>query len=205
MDNIYQAVEVASPIWQQAVFRLSWWHGLVAVAYGVAAWLCFLNARATREAQGSCAMWCVAAALLCLMGANVMLQGDVFVTQMCRALARLQGWYGQRRELQYLALGLVALAVLGLGLRAFQRFKPHAQSHTDAASAALLALLVLLALRTVSAHGTDAMVNARFFGLSVGRLFELAGIAWVTLSALRNLRQPSTNPESYPSGTGRHV
>ena len=57
-------------------------------------------------------------------------------------------------------------------------------------SLGLLALLLLLAVRTVSAHGTDAVIYARFVGISMGRFFELTGIALVMWGALRSLFQP---------------
>lgn len=204
MDNVYQAIEYATPIWQQAVFQLNWPHGLVAGAYGAVAWLCFLNARLTKEAFGRCSIWCVAVMLLCFLGANVLLQGDVFVTHVVRTLARLQGWYEQRRELQYLLIGLVALSVLVLGYKTRQRFELYTPSEVGMVSAGLLALVLLLAMRTVSAHGTDAVINTRFAGLSTGRLLELLGITSVALGALRNLRQPLANFKFNSPGS-RHV
>lgn len=205
MDSIYQAIGTATPIWQQAVFHLGRWHALVAGAYGVAAWLCFLNARLIKEAWGVDSTWCVAAVLMCLLGANVVLQGDVFVTQTFRALARLQGWYGQRSELQYLAIGFIALAVLGLGVRIFQRIGSGAQTDSDAVSAGLLALLLLLCVRTVSAHGTDVVINVRLAGFSMGRFLELACLGWVIVGALRSLYLPSAAPETRRTGSARHV
>ena len=208
IQSLYQATKHASPIWQQAVYHLSWSHGLVASAYGVAAWLCFLNVQTEEEAQGSCALWCAATVLLCLLGANVVLQADVLVTQTIRTLARLQGWYGQRREWQYLLIGFMALAVLlalNSKIRQLQRFRPYVQTHTVAVSAALLALLMLFAVRLVSAHGTDAVLNVRLLGVSIGRLFELAGIASVVWGALFSLHRPLANPKRYLQGIDRHV
>ncbi len=205
MGSFVQAIEYAHPIWQEAIFNLGWGHGLVASAYGVAAWLGFLNARVARQTQGDCSIWCGAALLMCLLGANTVLQGDVFATQLFRALSRLQGWYGHRREFQYAAIGLIALIALSLGFWIFQRFETYAQIHSGSVSAGLIALLLLLAVRTVSAHGTDAVMNSRYLGLSVGRLFELAGIGWVMWGALRNLHLPWVNPETYQTGKGHHV
>jgi hypothetical protein len=209
MDNavqsLYQAIDYASPIWQQAVYRLNASHGLVACAYGVAAWLCFMNVEMTKETLVPCSIWCSATVLLCLLGANVVLQADVFVTQMCRALARLQGWYGQRRELQYLLIGSMAPVVLGAGFWLFKRLEANAQPGSGAVGAGLLALVLLLAVRAVSAHGTDAVLNARLVDVSLGRLFELSGIAWVMVGASRNLRQPCGTPKSCLRSTDRHV
>lgn len=200
MQSLHQAIEYASPIWQQAIYRLSWSHGLVASAYGVAAWLCFLNVQAKEEVQGSCTLWYAATVLLCLLGANVVLQADVFVTQTIRALARSQGWYGQRRVLQYLLIGLMALAVvLALNSRTWlsQRFRPCTQPNTGAVNAGLLALLMLFAVRLVSAHGTDAVLNVRPLGVSIGRWFELACLARVMWGASFSLRRPFANPKPH--------
>lgn len=205
MANISQAIEYAAPIWQQAVVQLSWWHGLMAGAYGVAAWLCYLNGRFANEVMGSCLMWCAAATLMCMLGVNVLLQGDVFVTQMCRALAKFQGWYEYRRELQYTVVGLIALMVPGLGWLLFQRMAQLAQGDSGLASGGLLVLLVLIAVRMVSAHGTDVLINMRLAGFSVGRLLELVGLAAVIVGALRSLSQPSFATNTYPTGMGRHV
>ncbi|OQW86163.1 MAG: hypothetical protein BWK72_18595 [Rhodoferax ferrireducens] len=208
VHSLYQAIEHASPIWQQAIHRLSWSHGLVASAYGAAAWLCFLNVQAEKEAQGSCALCWAATVLLCLLGANVVLQADVFVTQTLRTMARLQDWYGQRRVLQYVVIGLMALAaLLALNSRIWlsQRFRPNAQTHTGAVSAGLLALLMLFAVRLVSAHGTDAVLDVRLLGVSIGRLFELACLACVMWGALCSLRWPFANPKPYPQGIDHHV
>lgn len=205
MDSLVQASEYAHPIWQDAIFHLGWGHGLVAGAYGVAAWLCFLNARVVRQTQGHCSIWCAAALLMCLLGANIVLQGDVFITQLFRALSRQQGWYGHRREFQYAAIGLIALIALSLGFWIFQRSETYVQIHSGSVSVGLITLLLLLAVRTVSAHGTDAVINSRYLGMSVGRLFELAGIGWVMWGALRNLYLPWVNPEPYQHGKGHHV
>lgn len=204
MENVYKAIEYATPIWRQAVFQLTWPHGLVAGAYGVVAWLCFMNARLTKETLGKCSIWCLAVTLLCFLGANVLLQGDVFVTHVIRTLARLQGWYEQRRELQYVLISVVALSVLVLGNKTCQRYELYAQSDIGMVSAGLVALVLLLAVRTVSAHGIDAVINTRFAGVSIGRLLELLGMACVAFGALRSLRQPWAQLTLRSPG-GRHV
>lgn len=205
MGSFLKAIEYGHAIWQEAIVHLGWGHGLMAGTYGLAAWLCFLNARLARQTQSSCSIWCGVALLMCLLGANSVLQGDVFATQVLRALAKLQGWYGHRREFQYAVIGLIALIALSLGVWMFQRFEAYAQTHAVSASAGLITLLFLLAVRTVSAHGTDAVMSARYLGLSFGRLFELTGIGLVMWGALRNLQLPWANPEPYQPGRSHHV
>jgi hypothetical protein len=52
----------------------------------------------------------------------------------------------------------------------------------------LTLLLALLALRTVSVHGIDAIINLRVVGVSVGRWLEFAGIGLVLRAAFQSLR-----------------
>lgn len=198
MHSLCQAMEQASPLWQQAVDRLGWSHAALVGAYVLAAWLCFLNVQLEEEANGSSTLWWAATVLLCLLGANVVLQADVWVTQTLRALARLQGWYGQRRDWQYLLIGLMALAVpfaTNSKIWRLPSFRANAQTRTGALSAGLLALLMLFAVRLVSAHGTDAVLNVRLLGVSMGRLLELAFLAWVMWGAAFSTRRPLANPQ----------
>lgn len=208
LQSLFQAMDHASLIWQQAIYRLGWSHAAVASAYGAAAWLCFLNMQIEEEALGSCALWWIAAVLMCLLGVNTVLQADVLVTQTFRALSRLQGWYGQRRALQYLVIGLITMAVLttfNSRTRLSQKLNSCSGVKAGAVSAGLLALMLLFVVRLVSAHGTDAVLSMRLFGLSIGRWFEMACITSVMWGALRSLRRPWANPQPQRKDIDRHV
>ncbi len=190
MDTLYQAFDSAGLVWEQALDQVGWLHVLMLVAHLGAAWLCLLNAHIASQATDddeTPGAWLAAAALLCLLGVNSMLQLDLLLTQTVRTMAKLDGWYGQRRELQYeLLAGLVLLALLACGwLRAW--FVANIRE-SEPVALGLLLLLLLLLLAALSAHGTDALLNAQLAGLSVRRLLELAGLGLVACGSWRCLQ-----------------
>jgi len=187
---LVQALGLAEPIWEQSLDRVGWLHLLLLAAYFGAAWLCFVNAHIASQARHSMenpAVWYVAAAVLCVLGVNAMLQLDVLLTATMRAVARLDGWYAQRRVLQYQGLGGLALLVLLSWNRLRAAYVAAARDAAPVALGLSLVLLLLL-LRTVSAHGTDAVLNLDVLGYSLGRWLELGALGLVLLGSLRGLR-----------------
>lgn len=190
METLVDAFAQAAPVWEQAIEQVGWLHVLLLAAYFGVAWLCFLNGHLAGQAKDGTersTVWVVATVLLCLLGVNTLLQLDVLLTATLRALARLDGWYAQRRMLQY--QGLAALALLLL--LSWKHWRAaYVAATRDAAPVALgLALvLLLLLLRMVSAHGTDALLNLGLLGFSLGRWLELCSLGLVLLGAWRGLR-----------------
>ncbi len=188
MNSLFEAASLAAPIWQEAVAHLAWTHLVVAAAYAGAAWLCLLNRHLDRQTQQGLAPWTAATLILVLLAFNTVLCGDVFVTDWLREMARLNGWYAQRRPAQYFA-ALCAVGVLFWRARRGSGAGPGVDVPAARLSAGLAVLLGLLALRTVSAHGTDAVLTARLLGISLGRWAEVGAIVWVARSALQGLRR----------------
>jgi len=187
MDTIYQAITTAAQVWETAIDQLRWYHGLIAMAYLGAAWLCLLHGHISQIARQPHAAWYFAGVVLCLLGANTMLHADLFMTHFIRAIAKLQGWYGARRTLQYAAVSVLALVVL-LCANWLRSVLAASEVPSETLLLGLAALLILFALRLVSAHGTDTLLNWRLAAISVGRLLELAGIGLVVHGAWRSLR-----------------
>jgi hypothetical protein len=187
MDSMIQAVTSAAQVWEQALLQSTWYHAVIVLAYLGAAWLCLLNGHIAKSARESDRVWYLAAIALCLLGVNTVLHGDVFLTHFVRAMARMEGWYGQRRWVQY---GLVLLlAPIILLVAAWLRSAFSASDVPSESVAMGLALvLIIVSVRTVSAHGTDAILNLRLAGISFGRLLEFAGIGLVMHGALKCLR-----------------
>lgn len=187
MDTLVQAFYVAAPVWEQAVVQVSWHHAFIAAAYLGAAWLCLLNGHIARGCGEAHLGWYLALALLCALGANTVLSGDVFMTHFVRAAVKLHGWYGERRPAQYLALGALAL-VLVMASGWLRARLTDVDVASTVVALGLTALLLLFCLRAVSGHATDVVINLRLAGVSVGRLLELAAIGLVLHGALRCLR-----------------
>jgi len=182
-----EALDNAWPQWQLAIGGSGWHHVVFALGYGLCAWLCFASGHAARQNAERGGGWFAAAALLASIGLGALLQADVFLVLFMRSLARLQGWYGERHGLQLLMIG--AMCVAGLGLLGWLRTRLHpvwAQCAPAVLGTALLATLA--ALRVISSHDTDAVMNLRMAGVSTGRLMEAAGLCLVAAGALRWLR-----------------
>ncbi len=187
IDTFIEALATATDVWEGAIAQLSWHHGIVVLAYLGAAWLCLLNAHISRQNRQAHVFWYLGAAALCLLGVNTVLQADLFVTQLLRAIAKLQGWYAQRRELQYAAVLLAGLIFL-LSINWLRAQLSAGDLPSERVAAGLAALLLLFAVRVVSAHGTDQVLNLHLAGVSVGRLLEFTGIGLVIHGARNCLR-----------------
>ncbi|MCF8211415.1 MAG: hypothetical protein K9K38_18730 [Rhodoferax sp.] len=187
MDILYDALREALPIWERAVGNTGWFHGVVVVAYLSAAWFCLVNAHIARQSDEPAAVWYLAVTVLCLLACNTLLQVDLLSTLVLRGIAKIQGWYGARRELQYTVVALVAVLGIGLARRLRHQFI-NSDTASEPVALGLTVLLALFAVRAISAHGTDAMLNVRLAGMSVGRLIELTGIALVLHGARRCLQ-----------------
>ena len=187
MDGAMEVIYGAAAVWEHALLGLTWYHGVIVTAHLGVAWLCLLNGYIARTEQEPHLVWYLAALLLCLLAINTLLHADVFVTHLLRGLAKIEGWYGVRRPVQYLAELVAALFLLLLARRLRREFAAGTVQ-SESAAIGLVVLLLLLALRTVSAHGTDAILNLYLAGISVGRWLEFGGLALILHGALYCLR-----------------
>jgi hypothetical protein len=185
MANVlHDAFSSAYPQWE-AVIRHAGWHSmLVAAGYALAGALCCASGLAARSSGGGGA-WLLAGALLALLGANALARVDLLTIYVLRDVAQAQGWYGQRRAWQLLALGALALAtLLALGW-----FHPRLRAERSRSTAAVLGVSLLVgvaALRAISLHYTDRALDAHLAGITTGRLLELAGLGLTAAGALRH-------------------
>ena len=172
----------------EAVVQHSGWHAIVVAAgYAGAAVLCAMVAAEDRRDGIDGRGWVAAAALLTGLGIAALLHLDVLLIETLRVVACQQGWYGSRREWQYLLL--VLLAAGGLGLFAWLRLRLLTRWPECAPVVLGIAFLAgLAALKGVSFHYTDGLINASVFGVSLGRLAEFAGLGLITGGALRRLK-----------------
>jgi hypothetical protein len=187
MDVVYQASATAAQVWQSAIAQVSWFHIAIATTYLGSAWLCMLNGHISQLARQSHTVWYFAVGVLCLLGVNTILHADLFITHFIRAIAKLQGWYGARRTLQYVAVIVLALVAL-ISSNWLRGVFTASEVPSQTVTFGLAVLILIFALRVVSAHGTDALLNWRLAGVSFGRLLELIGIGLVVHGARKCLR-----------------
>ncbi len=205
MGALLNSFGVASPAWSLAVSRTGWHQVLVMLAYGVVACLCLVRATIARQGGGTAHSWPVVAFVLGLLGANTMLQADLFTTAFVRAMFQSQGWYAARRAVQYPALLVLVLVLVAVVVVSALRRTRAAVGPRDMAALGLASLLLLLVARMVSAHGTDALLNLRTSGISAARLLEFVGLALVAIGALRDPDRRGRRLPVQAANRARHV
>lgn len=182
-----EAWQAALPVWGHAVRHAGWHPLLVAAAQSTAGLLCLAIGRAERAADGAVLVWNAAAVTLLALALNTLFALDLLAVQVLRNLAHLQGWHDSRRQVQAVVLALLGMLALKAALHLGQRIDLRADGLRWLVPG-LVVLVVLAVLRGVSLHVTDAFIQGRLAGMSVGRLLDALGLALVVggmASALR--------------------
>jgi amino acid transporter len=124
-------------------------------------------------------MWFVVGLLMVAFAANKQLDIQQWVADRVRDLARRQGWYERRREVQAVVIGGVAVvSLLVAGLLAYRL--RHVLRRAIAVVVTVAAIVAFAVVRAVSLHHIDSVLNAA--GGWVRRLLEVATL--LVLSAL---------------------
>lgn len=177
MTNAWpDAVVNIYPQWEAAARHATPTTMAAAGLYALAGLALCARGLATRRDDPARGWWFEVAGVLGLLGANVALRPDLLTLAVLRHLARIDGWYVDRRGWQLVALGLLGIA----GAAALRRWRtPLATAWQRAPSIVLgVGLLGVIALlRAVSHHATDLVFDARVSGVTVGRLLELCSLA----------------------------
>lgn len=160
--------------------------GLVAVPfYVLAAWRCARLARGKGidPVRGEAICWWTLSAILLALGIYKLLNLQTAFAEMGRTFASAHGWYAGRRPVQQalvFGLGLGSAAAIALAVWLARK----APAPTRLASVGGVALVGFVAIRTVSLHAIDLLLDFRLAGLKANWLIELGGIV-VILSLIR--------------------
>lgn len=141
------------------------------------------------------AFWLVMSAVMAALGLNKQLDLQSLLTEIGRSLARSQGWYQMRNQVQYafiLAIVLGALAVM-LALLLLLRRR---LSEYRIALLGLAFLLAFIVIRAASFHHVDRLIKLEFGPLRANFLLEFPGILIVGLSARRAMKTSSSSQRS---------
>lgn len=184
MDN---SATTAFEKWQEAINLLDWPQFTFALLYGASAFLAYICARSSADHRPLHRFWLANSFFLLFIGIDNLLCISTFTIEWLRAIARLEGWYGTRRSLQYEVLAGLGLLLLLLGGRLSGALDTAKQFIQPAiAATALLACLFLL--RTVSFHDTDAILQMRIAGQSAQRILEIFGLGFSVTGSVWFLR-----------------
>jgi hypothetical protein len=165
---------------------------ITVVAYAVATMCCASAARRVdRASPGAVAdrkKWMMVAAVMASLCVNKQLDLQSLLTDLARVLARHQGWYEERREVQKVVL-LTVLAVSCGGFTAvilwFRRF----WAQNLMLLIGLVILLFFVAERAISFHHLDQLLRTQFIGVNMNWFLELSAIALITAAAVREARR----------------
>jgi hypothetical protein len=163
-------------------------------AYLVSVFLCFFSGRLGGRAPHDGARsergfwWCLGTVVL-LLGINKQLDLQTLLIDLGRETAKSEGWYGQRRVVQWLfiaAFGMVGFgALLWLGRRSRQLWREYVL-----ALCGIAILLLFVMIRAAPVHA-DRVLNVKHPIPGKRHLLELAGIVCVGISAGTYMRKHS--------------
>jgi hypothetical protein len=158
--------------------------------------------RAHGDRSGPAPFWLLLTGFLLLLGINKQLDLQSALTDFGRRLAREQGWYDRRQEVQALFIALIAaisLVVLG----AFGWLARAALRSRLLALLGLVFLVSFILIRASSFHQVDVLIGLRLGGLKWNWILELGGIGCVGLAAVQSGHGGCDgNPRRLRSGSG---
>lgn len=175
-----QIMECISQRWSPTIGDPSPMGWTTVAAYAVAAamsGLVFLKLR-NRER----AFWLFLFILLSLLAVNKQLDLQSALTAAGRCLAKLQGWYGQRRTVQLLFV--VVLAAFGVSATAFLFLWMKDEIKQNwLAMVGLGVLVTFVLIRAIGFYHVDALINSQLMSVRMNWIFELSGILLISLNA----------------------
>ena len=132
--------------------------------------------------------WFSASLLLILFGINKQLDLQSLFTEVARAIAKLQGWYDNRRIYQLFfieGLGVFALAA-GIGMLWLLR---RTDAWVKVAILGFFCLGAFVVLRAASFHHVDRFLGDKILGWRWNSILELSGIGMIAIACLIYLRK----------------
>lgn len=170
---------------------------VVTVGYFVAFWLCLSAARRlknTSQPQASFGperFWISLTLLMFVLGWNKQLDLQTLLTQVCRAIARHDGWYSHRRMVQGTFVLCCAIAGCGVLISGLRLMRGNWRQFGLAFSGAVY-LVTFIVIRAASFYHVDVLLyHLPMVGNWVSSGLELVGIGLVIIGAWSATREPS--------------
>jgi uncharacterized membrane protein len=179
--------EVVDGVWRPGIGDPTVIGWATVVAYLIAAAGCLRAAWREPRPDGSrwpSGFWLALAAMMLALGVNKQLDLQSLVTVVGRRVLRAQGLYGRRRTYQVAFILAVAATCAGL-LAVLLRACRYSVRGRRLATAGMVFVLGFVIIRASSFHHVDALIAARLGGMKWNWIFELGGIAAVSLGAYR--------------------
>lgn len=180
---------VEDGVWRPGIGDPTFMGWLTVVVYFVTAYMChrcFKRLRRVRpRAPEPVVMWWLGLTVaLSALGVNKQLDLQSLVTTVGRSIAQSQGWYEDRRAVQFVFVALIGL--LGVGttagiLWALRRWLQQL-AHGIIGFGLLCAFVVI---RAASFHLVDGLLGAEILGLRFNWIMELGALALIARAAAK--------------------
>ncbi|HHL22822.1 MAG TPA: isopropylmalate isomerase [Aliiroseovarius sp.] len=131
--------------------------------------------------------WLFLVFLMLFLGINKQLDLQSFLTASARCIAKLQGWYEQRRPFQIKVVLFMGAAALSVGLLMLWQLRRDLRRNW-LALAGMTFVFGFVLIRAVGWHGFDALINTRIVNIRLNWVLELSGLVLICLNALLLLR-----------------
>ncbi len=165
---------------------------ITVVLYFVAAWGAWRVLRHSSELfthrlGRQRALWLVLWLALIFLGVNKQLDLQSLMTDIGRVLAKQQGWYQDRKQVQaafIVAVLMVALMVTALLVWLYRR----TLLCNGLAIVGFVVLMAFIMVRATSFHGSDVLIHSRLMGLKINWLLECGGLLLIVANEWLLLR-----------------
>lgn len=133
------------------------------------------------------AFWLVLVFLMLFLAVNKQLDLQSFLTAAARCVAKLQGWYEQRRAFQYKVVLAMGVAALTVGI-VFLWWLRRDLKRNAVALLGMTFVFGFILIRAVGWHDFDAIINTRILDIRLNWVLELSGLVLIAGNALALLR-----------------
>lgn len=126
--------------------------------------------------------WCSIGGAFFALGVSKQVDLQTMLTNTGRAIARFQGWYGQRQSAQIAFVAVIAIMSL-IAAIVLVRWARNTPVSTWLALAASIMLIGYWVIRAVSLHSLDRLVDARILGVRLDSILVIVGIGVVLVAS----------------------
>jgi hypothetical protein len=130
--------------------------------------------------------WHVISLLMVLFGINKQLALQMLLAEMGKQIAKAQGWYDQRRIVQFSFIVVFAATSTAVFIWFAKKYRDSCQSHMWV-FCGLFFLLSFVIIRAATFNHFDEVIQYGLHGFKMNWLLELAGIYMIILAEIKEI------------------